>query len=133
MWAYSRDGGWTEIEDFIEAATARDSEKKWEACGFNSYADFAYGERETFRITVMRRRQASHLPKPPPGAGEPQVVMDTKSTNPGYNFIVVIQFGGNLDKVALKTLPDLLKLLMEISPLAQNAKTTLKPHQSLHA
>src|SRR3954468_14452440 len=133
MWEYSKDGGWKPIDDFIESADAKDSEKKWEACGFNSYADFAYGERETLRITVVRRRQQSHTPKITQFLVEPSPAAQTSSSSHGYNFIIVIQFGGALDKVAMKQLPDLLHLLGEISPLAQNAKTTLKPHQSLHA
>src|SRR5439155_22556702 len=60
MWEYSKDTGWKPIDDFIEAANAKDSEKKWELCGFNAYADFAYGERETLRMTVVRRRQQTH-------------------------------------------------------------------------
>ena len=133
MWEYSKDGGWKAIEDFIEAANAKDSEKKWEICGFNSYADFAYGERETLRITVVRRRQQGHTPKITQLLTEPAPPPETASVNHGYNFIVVIQFGGALDKVAIRHLPDLLHLLGEVGPLAQNAKTTLKPHQSLHA
>jgi hypothetical protein len=132
MWEYSKDGGWKQIDDFIEAANAKDSEKKWELCGFNSYADFAYGERETLRMTVVRRRQ-TQVPKITQLLSEPVPPSDTSSQNHGYNFIVVIQFGGALDKVAIRILPDLLYLLGQISPLAQNAKTTLKPHQSLHA
>ena len=133
MWDYSKDGGWKPIDDFIEAANAKDSEKKWEVCGFNAYADFAYGERETLRITVMRRRQQGHTPKIAQLLAESAPQAEPPSTAHGYNFIVVIQFGGSLDKVAMKHLPDLLHLLGEISPLAQNAKTTLKPSQSLHA
>src|SRR5436189_4222950 len=134
MWEYSKDGGWKPIDDFIEAADAKDSEKKWDACGFNSYADFAYGERETLRITVVRRRQQSHTPKITQLLAEPASAPGpSASINHGYNFIVVIQFGGALDKVAICHLPDLLHLLGEISPLALHAKTTLKPHQSLHA
>jgi len=133
MWEYSKEGGWKPIDDFIEAANAKDSEKKWELCGFNSYADFAYGERETLRMTVVRRRQQAHVPKITQMLSEPAPAPDTSSMNHGFNFIVVIQFGGALDKVAIRLLPDLLRLLGEISPLAQHAKTTLKPHQSLHA
>jgi hypothetical protein len=133
MWEYSKDGGWKSIDDFIEAANAKDSEKKWELCGFNSYADFAYGERETLRMTVVRRRQQGHVPKITQMLSEPAPAPDTSAMNHGFNFIVVIQFGGALDKVAIRQLPDLLDLLGQISPLTQNAKTTLKPHQSLHA
>jgi len=133
MWEYSKDGGWKAVEDFIETANAKDSEKKWELCGFNSYADFAYGERETLRITVVGRRQQSHAPKITQFLTEPAPAPETTSVSHGYNFIVVIQFGGALDKVAIRHLPDLLHLLGQVSPLALNAKTTLKPHQSLHA
>src|SRR4051812_42169262 len=133
MWEYSKETGWKPIDDFIEAANAKDSEKKWELCGFNSYADFAYGERETLRITVMRKRQQGHTPKMAQFLADPGPAPDTSSMNHGYAFIVVIQFGGALDKVALRHLPDLLYLLEEVSPLAQNAKTTLKPSHSLHA
>src|SRR6476620_9127904 len=135
MWEYSKENGWKPIDDFIEAANAKDSEKKWEMCGFNSYADFAYGERETLRITVMRKRQQGHAPKITQFLAEPTPAPapDTSSLNHGFGFIVVIQFGGALDKVAIKQLPDLFHLLREVSPLALNAKTTLKPSQSLHA
>jgi hypothetical protein len=133
MWEYSKEAGWKPIDDFIEAANAKDSEKKWEACGFNAYADFAYGERETLRITVVRRRHQTHAPKMTQFLAEAAPSSETASVSHGYNFIVVIQFGGALDKVAMKQLPDLLHLLSQISPLALNAKTTLKPSQSLHA
>ena len=125
MWEYSKDGGWKPIDDFIEAANARDSEKKWEVCGFNAYADFAYGERETLRITVMRRRQQGHAPKITQLLVEPMLQTESPSTAHGYNFIVVIQFGGSLDKVAMKHLPDLLHLLGEISPLARKRQDHL--------
>jgi hypothetical protein len=135
MWAYSKDTGWQPIEDFVEAVKAKDSEKKWEECGFNSYADFAYGDRETLRMTVMRRRRLGPIVKPMLSPDEPPVPppIDAKPANAEYNFIVVIQFGGALDKIALKTLPDLLELLSHIAPLAEGAKTTLKPGMSLHA
>jgi hypothetical protein len=134
MWEYTNDHGWKPIEDFIEAAKAKDSERKWEECGFNSYADFAYGDRETLRMTVMRRRRTGPVLKPAPSPDEPPVPppIEAKPANLDYNFIVVIQFGGALDKIALKTLPDLLKLLADIGPLAENAKTTLKPGMSHH-
>ena len=135
MWEYSKDHGWKPIEDFIEAAKAKDSEKKWEECGFNAYADFAYGDRETLRMTVMRRRRVGPVIKPTLSLEDPPLPppMETKPANIEYNFIIVVQFGGALDKIATRTLPDLLKLLSEISPLAENAKTTLKPGMSLHA
>src|SRR3954471_6637520 len=109
MWEYSN-SGWKEIEDFIEAVKAKDPEKKLEACGFNSYADFAYGDRETLRMTVMRRRHGPPVPKPAPLLGEPAPPPEERP-NHGYNFIIVVQFGGALDKIVIRTLPELLKLL----------------------
>jgi len=134
MWAYSISTGWQAIEDFVEAAKAKDSEKKWEECGFNTHADFAYGDRETLRMTVMRRRRLGPVLKPSLSAEEPPLPapVEAKPANAEYNFIVVVQFGGALDKIALKSLPDLLNLLTQISPLAENAKTTLKPGMTLH-
>jgi hypothetical protein len=135
MWDYSKEAGWKPIEDFIEAVQAKDSEKKWEACGFNSYADFAYGDRETIRVTVMRRRHAGQSPKPMSllSGSDVPVPPELKPVNTEYNFIVVIQFGGALDKVAIRKLPELFQLLRDVIPLTEHAKTTLKPTMSLYA
>jgi hypothetical protein len=122
MWEYQK-AEWKLIDDFLTEADD-DVARAYSKCGFSSEPDIFYGDDETFAVAVRRRVSTGSVSKV---TQNPNILSDPKkgtiALNPGYKFVVSIWIGGTSHDVAVKDLPDLMSLLGEVVPLAQQAKS----------
>lgn len=105
MLAFSADSGWKEIVDFLQVPDVDDDAKLLSEAGFSPSKALCVGDPDECAFCVLVYARS---------------IGQAHGKEEQYSFLVDVEIGGTIHRVAVEKLPDLLELLRQTVPLAKS-------------